>query len=72
MSHYVIGSFCCSVAKLCLTLCKPMDCSMRGSPVLHYFEGNPVDEDTKRRVTDTQLRVVEEQTCINEIHRNRR
>ena len=28
---------CCSVAKLCLILCEPMDCSMPGSPVLHCF-----------------------------------
>ena len=28
---------CCSVAKPCLTLCNPMDCSTPGSPVLHYF-----------------------------------
>ena len=27
--------YCCSVAKSCLTL--PMNCSMAGSPVLHYF-----------------------------------
>ena len=27
---------CCSVAKLCLTLCDPMHCSMPGFPVLHY------------------------------------
>ena len=27
---------CCSVTKLCLTLCDPMDCSMPGFPVLHY------------------------------------
>ena len=26
---------CCSVIKLCLILCDPMDCSMLGSPVLH-------------------------------------
>ena len=26
---------CCAVAKLCLTLCDSMDCSMPGSPVLH-------------------------------------
>ena len=26
---------CCSVAKLCPTLCKPMDCSVPGFPVLH-------------------------------------
>ena len=28
---------CCSVTKLCLTLWDPMDCSMPGFPVLHYF-----------------------------------
>ena len=30
---------CCSstVAKLCLTFCNPMDCSMPGSSVLHYL-----------------------------------
>ena len=28
--------FCCSVAKSCLTLCDPMDCSTPGFPVLHY------------------------------------
>ena len=28
---------CCSVAKSCLTLCDPMDCSTPGFPVLHYF-----------------------------------
>ena len=27
----------CSVTKSCLTLCDPMDCSMPGFPVLHYF-----------------------------------
>ena len=27
----------CSVAKLCPTLCDPMDCSTPGSPVLHYL-----------------------------------
>ena len=29
--------FCCSVAKSCLTLCDPMDCSIPGFPVLHYL-----------------------------------
>ena len=29
--------FCCSVAKLCLTLCNAMDCSTPGFPVLHYL-----------------------------------
>ena len=28
---------CCSVAKLCLTLCDPMDCSTPGFPDLHYL-----------------------------------
>ena len=28
---------CWSVSKPCLTLCNPMDCSMPGSPVLHYL-----------------------------------
>jgi len=27
----------CSVAKLCLTLCDPMDCSTPGFPALHYL-----------------------------------
>ena len=29
--------YCCSVAKSCPTLCDPMDCSVPGSPVLHYL-----------------------------------
>ena len=28
---------CCSVTKLCPTLCNPMDCSMPGLPVLHHL-----------------------------------
>ena len=28
---------CCSVTKLCLTLCNPMDCSTSGFPVLYYL-----------------------------------
>ena len=28
---------CCSVAKSCLTLCDPMDCSTPGFPVLYYL-----------------------------------
>ena len=28
---------CCSVIKLCLILCNPMDCSTSGFPVLHYL-----------------------------------
>ena len=33
----MLWSYCCSVAKSCLTLCDPMDCSTPGSPVLHYL-----------------------------------
>ena len=29
--------FCCSVAKLCPTLCDPMDCGTPSFPVLHYL-----------------------------------
>ena len=29
--------FCCSVAKSCLTLGDPRDCSTQGFPVLHYL-----------------------------------
>ena len=29
---------CCSVTKLCLTLCDPMDCSLPGSPVHGIFQ----------------------------------
>ena len=36
-THGFILCVCCSVAKSCLTLCYPMDCSMPGSPVLHYL-----------------------------------
>ena len=28
---------CCSVPKLCPTLCDPMDCSTLGFPILHYL-----------------------------------
>ena len=28
---------CCSVAKLCLALCDPMNCSTPGFPAFHYF-----------------------------------
>ena len=31
------NSLCCSVAKLCLTLCDLLDCSMPGSSVLYYL-----------------------------------
>ena len=30
-------SYCCSIAKSCLTLCDPMGCSTPGYPVLHYL-----------------------------------
>ena len=29
--------YCCSVTKLCLTLCDPMSCNMPGFPVLDYL-----------------------------------
>ena len=32
-----IHCFCCSVAKSCLSLCDPMDCSIPGLLVLHYL-----------------------------------
>ena len=32
-----ISLFCHSVAKSCLTLCDPMDCSTPAFPVLHHF-----------------------------------
>ena len=31
----IISACCCSVAKLCPTLCDPMDCNTPGFPVLH-------------------------------------
>ena len=33
----IIHLCCCSVAKSCLTLCDPMDCSISGFPVLHQL-----------------------------------
>ena len=39
ISIYKPPSFCCcSVTKLCPALCKPMDCSILGSPVLRYLQ----------------------------------
>ena len=32
-----LGGGCCSVTKLCPTLCNPMNCSTPGFPVLHYL-----------------------------------
>ena len=34
---YANSDCCCSVAKLCPTLCDPVDCSTPGFPVLHYL-----------------------------------
>ena len=34
---YDLFDRCCSVTKLYPTLCNPMDCSMPGSPFLHYI-----------------------------------
>ena len=37
LSHHILSNcFCCSVTKLCLTVCDPMDYSMPSFPVLHY------------------------------------
>ena len=33
----LIGLFCCSVTKLCLPLCDPVDYSTPGFLVLHYL-----------------------------------
>ena len=32
-----VENTCFSAAKLCATLCNPMDCSKPGFPILHYF-----------------------------------
>ena len=38
LSYVTLNCYhCCSVAKSCLTLFSPMDCSMPGFPVLHYL-----------------------------------
>ena len=34
---FTIGDGCCLVAKLCLTVCDPMDHSAQGFLVLHYL-----------------------------------
>ena len=36
VGNWLHGS-CCLVAKLCLTLCAPVDCSTPGFPALHYL-----------------------------------
>ena len=36
-SSIYMYTFCCSVAKLCLTHCDPMDCSTPGIPVHHQL-----------------------------------
>ena len=39
MNHQPIERYCCcSVAKSCLTLCDPVDCSTPGLPVHHQFQ----------------------------------
>ena len=35
--HLCVCEYCCSFAKLCLTLCNPIEYSMPGFPVLHYL-----------------------------------
>ena len=37
LNLYSVINCCCSVAKLCLPLCDPTDCSMQGFPVLHHL-----------------------------------
>ena len=37
LTSMVCCYWCCSVAQSCPTLCDPMDCSMPGSPALHYL-----------------------------------
>ena len=32
-----VSCWCCSIAKLCPSLCDPMDCGTPGFPVLHYL-----------------------------------
>ena len=34
-THTAYGIYCCSVSQSCLTLYYPMDCSMKGFPVLY-------------------------------------
>ena len=36
---YIYIYICCTVAKSCLTLCDPMDCSIPGFPFLHFLPG---------------------------------
>ena len=46
-SVFALCLCCCSVAGLCLTHCGPMDCSARGSFVLHYLSAfSPPDTST--------------------------
>ena len=37
MYVHMVWKHCCSVAKLCPTLCDPMNCSMPGFPDLYYL-----------------------------------
>ena len=36
-SHLLLQPHCCSVTKLCLIICKAMDCITQAFPVLHYL-----------------------------------
>ena len=38
-THFCGPSFCCSVAKSCLTLCNPMGCNMSVFPIYHQLLG---------------------------------
>ena len=37
MLTLIVHCCCCSVTKVCLTFCDPMDCSMPSLPVLHHL-----------------------------------
>ena len=41
ISFWFLHQYCCSVIKLCLILCHPIDCSMSGFPALHYLPEFP-------------------------------
>ena len=40
----LVHIYCCSVTKLCPTLCNPMDCSMPGFPVLRCSNSYPLSQ----------------------------
>ena len=58
-------SSCCSVTKLCLTLCDPMDCSTPGYPILHYLLELPKFINNELIMNSVKLATV--QTSIGEI-----